>query len=422
MALVCRVAGKSVCLLSKKSPQEKSSIIVTATDPVPQKTEVITIPLPQAAPAETAEQVGVVFDDLEGRPSLGPKEAPVTLVEFSDFHCPFCAKVSPLLEQLMKNYAGKIRRVWRHYPLAVHSGAGLTHEASECAHEQGRFWEYRDRLFATQGAWRDEAGLLNLAHELGFEAARFQACLSSHKYREVVQRDIAKGNQVGVNGTPTFFVNGKPLVGSQPFAHFEYMVENILNPGKVPMPPTMLPKPVEPPKDVPFDDLEGRPSLGPKNAAVTLVEFSDFHCPFCARVAPTLEQLMKNYAGKIRRVWRHYPLPFHAGAEKTHEASECAHEQGQFWQFHDKVFAAKGGPKDEAALLELAKGADLNQKKFKKCLESGRYTELVQKEIARGNESGVRGTPAVFVNGELISGAQPYEAFDQLVQKKLKQT
>jgi protein-disulfide isomerase len=171
---------------------------------------------------------------------------------------------------------------------------------------------------------------------------------------------------------------------------------------------------------VSFKDLDGRPSFGPKNAKVTLVEFSDFHCPFCKRVNPTLEQLMKNYQGKIRRIWRQYPLPMHAGADRTAEASECANEQDKFWEYHDKLFEVQGASSfDEASLMSLAEQAGLNKKKFEKCLASGKHKDLIQKEIEAGNQAGVRGTPAVFVNGRLVSGAQPYENFDRIVQSEL---
>ena len=378
-------------------------------------------PRPPAPPAPSAR---VVFDDLEGRPASGPKNAAVTLVEFSDFHCPFCQKVTPTLEQLVKNYPGKIRRVWRQYPLPFHAGADRTAEASECAHEQGKFWGYHDKLFETLGGPRDDAALISLAEQAGLNKKKFEKCLAGGKHKEAVQKDIAKGAQVGVQGTPAVFVNGQLVSGAYPYQYFSNLVEGILNPGKAPAPsptpaPSPSPAPPAPSGPVSFNDLEGRPSLGPKDAPVTLVEFSDFFCPFCQRVTPTLEQLMTNYPGKIRRVWRHYPLPFHTGSDRSHEASECANEQGKFWEYHDKLFQNLGGPHDDAALISYAEQVNLDKGKFQQCLTSGKYKELIQKEIARGGQVGVQGTPAVFVNGQLVSGAYPYEYFDQIVKSEL---
>ncbi|MBI3312745.1 MAG: DsbA family protein [Candidatus Omnitrophica bacterium] len=177
--------------------------------------------------------------------------------------------------------------------------------------------------------------------------------------------------------------------------------------------------PPAPPPIVNFQDLTGKPSQGPEKAAVTLVEFSDFHCPFCKRLSPIIDEIMKNYSGKVRRVWRHFPLPMHVGADKTHEASGCAAEQGKFWDFHQVIFSMDQPPQGEAALAEIAKKIKLDEKKFSDCLKSGRHKAEVEKDIAAGNKAGVRGTPTLFVNGKLLSGAQPYEAISQVVQAEL---
>ncbi len=375
------------------------------------------VPNIPAAPAPI-----VTFDDLNGRPTVGPANAPVTIVEFSDFHCPFCKRVGPTMDEVMKNYAGKVRRIWRHYPLPFHTGADRTAAASECAHEQGKFWQYHDKLFETLGGQRDDAALNQIAEQIGLDKNKFQACLSSNKYMELVKKDMAKASQVGVSGTPAFFINGRLISGAQPYQSFSNAIEVALDPSKAALlaPPAQpsAPRPA-PPTNVQFTDLAGRPSVGPDNAAITLVEFSDFHCPFCKRVEPTIDQLMKNYEGKIRKVWRHYPLAFHAGADRTHEASECAHEQGKFWQYHAKLIETVGETRDDAVLNKFADQTGLDKNKFQQCLNSGKYKELVKKEIAKGSEVGVNGTPAVFVNGQLVSGAQPYESFDAIIKAKL---
>ncbi len=377
------------------------------------------LPEPEAAPEPAEPPALVNFDDLEGRPSQGPKNAPVTVVEFSDFHCPFCKKVTPAVEQLMKDYDGKIRRVWRHFPLPFHTGADRTHEASECAHEQGKFWEYHDKLFETIGGDRSDASLTDLAKQAGLNSKKFEQCLTSGKYKDLVQKEMAAGSRAGVDGTPTLFVNGQIVAGAYPYEHFQGIVEGVLNPGKARPQPAAQPSQPTPPAVINFDDLEGKPSIGPKNAPVTVVEFSDFHCPFCARVTSTIEQLMKNYDGKIRRVWRHFPLSMHRGADRTHEASQCAFDQGKFWEYHDKLFQTLGGPRDDESLAKLAKDVGMNDGKFKKCLTSGKYKDLIQQEVAKGSQAGVRGTPTFFVNGRLVSGAQPYANFDRLVQSEL---
>lgn len=357
-------------------------------------------------------------------PSKGPENAAITLMEFSDFHCPFCKRIAPTLEKVLANYPGKVRLVFRHYPLSQTPGAGsfLTHEAAACAHEQGKFWEFHDAVFASEKP-PQEADLETIAQKLGLDLPKFQDCLKGGKFASQVESDRVEGNRKGVQGTPTVFVNDQVVAGALPYEYFTNVIEGILDPSKA-KPSAALPNPVPGPQPgvpsaVRFDDLEGRPAIGPKNAPITLVEFSDFYCPFCKRATPTIEQLMKNYEGKIRRIWRHYPLSFHVGSERVHEASECAYEQGKFWQFHDKVFEKQGSPLDDPALLDLAKEVGLNKKKFEKCLKGGKYKDLIQKDISKGNQAGVNGTPAFFVNGQLVSGAQPYENFDRIVKSEL---
>ncbi|HLD49685.1 MAG TPA: DsbA family protein [bacterium] len=182
-------------------------------------------------------------------------------------------------------------------------------------------------------------------------------------------------------------------------------------------PPPQAPPPTR--ANVTFDDLDGRPSNGPANAKITLVEFSDFHCPFCKRVGPSLVDLQKNFPGQVRRVWRHFPLAMHVGAQQTHEASECAFEQGKFWEYHDKLFETLGQPRDPAALVKIAEDLKLNKSKFEKCLTTEKYKDRVLKDIAKGSQSGVSGTPAVFVNGQIVEGSQPYQTFEQIVKSKL---
>ncbi len=373
----------------------------------------------QAAPPAPAARV--TFNDLDGHPSVGPAQAPITLVEFSDFHCPFCKNLEPTIDQLMKNYPGKIRKVWRHFPLPMHQGSDHTHVASECAFEQSKFWEYHGKLFETQGGARDDAALTQLAEQVGLNKEKFQACLTANRHMDVVQKDMAKGQEVGVQGTPAVFLNGILITGAQPYQNFAKMIDGLLDPSKAaqmaaPGPPA-APPPA--PTNVVFDDLDGRPAEGPKNAVITLVIFSDFYCPFCKRVEPTVDQLMKNYAGKIRKIWRHYPLPFHTGSARAHEASECANEQGKFWVYHGKLFETQGTKYDDAGLMKLAKDLGLDSKKFDACLTSNKYKDLIQKEIAKGSSVGVQGTPAIFVNGQLVSGSQPYENFDAVIKQKL---
>ncbi|MBI5072174.1 thioredoxin domain-containing protein [Candidatus Falkowbacteria bacterium] len=159
---------------------------------------------------------------------------------------------------------------------------------------------------------------------------------------------------------------------------------------------------------------------GSANAKVTLIEYSDFECPYCARHKDTTDQIIQNYGDKVRIVFRHYPLSFHPNAQKAAEASECAAEQGKFWEMYDKIFAANNaGTMSVDKWKAEAKSLGLNTKKFNECLDSGKYAAEISAEEQAGVAAGVEGTPATFVNGELVSGALPYDQFKSIIDSKL---
>jgi len=160
----------------------------------------------------------------EDAPSSGPKHAKVTIVEWSDFECHYCGYVNSTLAQLKEKYGEDVRVVFRHLPMLFHPNAKLAAEASMAAHEQGRFWEYHDQLFAHQRAL-DRTSLERYAQELKLDMGRFRAALDSGKFRSRVEADMAEGEAVGVLGTPTFFINGYMLSGAQPFDSFGEVID-----------------------------------------------------------------------------------------------------------------------------------------------------------------------------------------------------
>jgi protein-disulfide isomerase len=160
------------------------------------------------------------------------------------------------------------------------------------------------------------------------------------------------------------------------------------------------------------------PSKGPADAKVTIVEFSDFECPFCSRAIGTVNEVMKKYDGKVRLVFRQFPLPMHSHAEKAAEAALCANEQGKFWEAHDKFFASQENL-DIAGLQNDAKELGLDTTKFEQCLSSGKMASVVEKDQQDGKKLGVNGTPAFFINGRELSGAQPLEAFSEVIDSEL---
>jgi len=160
------------------------------------------------------------------------------------------------------------------------------------------------------------------------------------------------------------------------------------------------------------------PSKGPANAPVTIVEFSDFQCPFCSRANASIAQVLDVYKDQVRVVFRDFPLSFHDKAQKAAEAGQCAADQGKFWEMHDQMFGNQQAL-DVDALKGYAKTVGLDEAKFAECLDGGKMAETVKKNLADGEEAGVSGTPAFFINGKMISGALPFEDFKKAIDAEL---
>ena len=187
---------------------------------------------PSAQPAAQAQQPAVgslVQVSVEGRPFIGPEDAPVTIVEFSDYQCPFCGRhFQQTLPQLLREYEGKVKYVLINYPIAsLHPFAQKAGEAAECAFDQDKFWEYHDALFTNQQSLGVDS-LKRYASELGLNATTFNTCLDSGAKTAQVLKDFQDGQSYGVTGTPTFFINGQRLVGARPFASFKSIIDAAL--------------------------------------------------------------------------------------------------------------------------------------------------------------------------------------------------
>jgi protein-disulfide isomerase len=178
-----------------------------------------------------------------------------------------------------------------------------------------------------------------------------------------------------------------------------------------------LNKPIAPKFKV---NTAGSASSGPNDAKVTVVEFSDFQCPFCAKGADIVNALKKKYKGKVKFVFKNFPLPFHKQAEKAAVAAECVNEQGsdKFWKMHDAMFADQS-KLAEADLIATAKKIGADEKKFTECLKTNKYLTKVKKDFAEGKELGIDSTPTFYVNGKIVNGAQPIEVFSELIEEEL---
>jgi protein-disulfide isomerase len=161
-------------------------------------------------------------------PWTGTAHAPVTIIEFSDFECPYCKQSVPILKELLGRYPGKLKLVYRDFPGLNHPQALSAAEAAQCAAEQGRFWEYHDALFTRQApvtGW----DFSSLADDLGLRQPQFDACMKENRYRDEVLKDLQDGLKLGVTSTPTFFINGRPLIGARPLGDFQAIIDSLLN-------------------------------------------------------------------------------------------------------------------------------------------------------------------------------------------------
>ena len=370
----------------------------------------------------------------------GPADALVTIIEFSDFHCPFCSRVGPTLAQIHEQYGDDVRVAFKHNPLPMHPNAPLASATTLAAGAQGKFWEMHDMVFENQRRQTRE-DMESFAEELGLDMGEFRAFLDGDEGAAQIEADTALARQVGARGTPHFFINGRRLRGAQPVTAFQEVIdseialanqliadgttdragvyehlmegasEQAAEAAPTPSQPEQ-PAVVEPP---PIGDSAAR---GPEDAEVTIFIFSEFQCPYCGRAQPTMRQIEETYGDQVRFVFKSFPLPFHDNAHLASQAALAAGEQGKFWEYHDILFEnqrALSRPDLERYAQEL--GLEMGQ--FREALDSGRFSDQVDQEAAEGRRVGVSGTPTFVVNGERVVGAVPFSRFQPIIDRAL---
>jgi protein-disulfide isomerase len=398
---------------------------------------------PAAAPAQpaaaAAPPIGTELYKIPvgQAPTKGGKEPKVTIVTFSEFQCPFCARILPTFKQILDTYKNDVQIAFKHLPLPMHQNAEIAAQAAEAAREQGKFWDMHDKLFANQQAL-DRPSLERYAQEIGLDVAKFKAFLDAGQGKERIDADKAEAPKFGARGTPTSYVNGRKAEGALPFESFKTAIEEELKKAdeklkaglarkdlyaeltKAGLEQAKAPPPPPPGSDtVQKLDVKGAPMKGAvKDALVTIVQFSDFQCPFCTRVEPTMEKILEEYKGKVRVAWRDFPLDFHQDAMPAAILAREAGAQGKFWEMHKKLFENQRSL-DRASLEKYAQELGLDMAKFKAALDSNKYSAEIDADMKAGQAIGVQGTPAAFINGRKISGAYPFETFKKIVDQEL---
>jgi len=378
------------------------------------------------------------------------KDFLVTIVEFSDMQCPFCARVNPTLEQVLKEHED-VRLVFKHNPLAFHKEAEPAARASWAAGKQGKFWEMHDKLFANQSAMRGkgDAGMQALAEEyaadLGLNIKRFRKDMDSAAARDAVKADQALAAKVGARGTPNFFVNGVKVIGAQPFDKFYTVVKEQRAIAKDIMKAKKLSgdalymaastqnvdklgdaaKPATKPADIVDTSLlaiGSAPTHGnAKFAKVIIYEFTDLQCPFCSRANSTVQQIRDTYGDKVLFVAKNLPLPFHKEAEPAALAALAADRQGKYWEMRDEIFKRQKELRSNPKLfIEIANDIGLNVKRFERDMDDPKLRKIVEADKAMAAKVGARGTPTFIVNDKRVVGAQPFSKFKEVIDAELK--
>ncbi len=385
-------------------------------------------------------------DVSDEMPQRGPDDALVTIAMFSDFQCPFCGRVEPTVTRIREQYGDRVRVVWRNNPLPFHDNAMPAAEAAAEAYAQGgdtKFWQMHDTMMEHQTEL-DRAHLEQYAQQIGLDMTRFRAALDNHTHQAAIQADVAAAARVGARGTPAFFINGRNLMGAQPFEQFQTIIDDeihraeaqvahgtpraqlyaaLMRGASASAPEEAAPSAAPtkaPPRPQPDPNAVYRvpvtadqPVRGRADALVTMVVFSDFQCPFCSRVEPTVTQLIEQYGNDLRVVWRNNPLPFHQNAGPAAELSvEAFVQQGSegFWRMHDTLFEHQS-ELDRAHLEGYAEAQGLNMTAVRNCLDNNTHQAAITADQDLARQLGASGTPSFFINGRNLRGAQPIEAF-----------
>ncbi|MBX3182683.1 MAG: thioredoxin domain-containing protein [Polyangiaceae bacterium] len=398
-------------------------------------------PAPEKAPTPQpeAEDTTVWRVPVEAHnPVKGPKDALVTIIEFSDYQCPFCQRVEATMKQITDTYPNDVRIVWKDNALPFHPrakpAAALARVAREKKGDAG-YWTAHAALFESHPKFEDQ-DLEAVSSKVGIPWAEVKKAIDTGKYDKVIQADMDLAADTAARGTPHFFINGRRLSGAQPFDKFKSLIDEELTKAKA-MVASGTPKakvydelmknakgPPPPERKEVGPAPATAPYKGKKDAKVVIHEFSDFECPFCGRVNPTLKQVIDEYGDRVKIVWRNLPLPFHKNADL---AAQAAHEaQAQkgndgFWQYHDKLFENQQKGLTRDTLEAIAQEMQLDMTKFKAALDQGTHKKKVDDDKAEAEKAGVRGTPGFVVNGYFISGAQPFSAFKKTIDLALKE-
>lgn len=434
----------------------EAAAVDTSVPAVPAPTAEEPAPTEPATNQETLDGIPVGFT-AEGYPYRGNADAPVTVYEYSDYQCPFCQRhVLQTEPALASSFVrpGDVKFVFRDFPLdSLHPNATPASIAANCVMEQGivPFWRMHDLLFRTQDEWAnlpDPADVfVRLAGEAGADAVAYNACLSDSVIADRVKASLSEGEALGFTGTPSFnFVDeatgdAYQLVGAQPYDTFSNWFTTIAD-GGAPVDPAAAQAPEQgqipnwaipenwaDDPEQPGTNLAGDFWRGNPDALITVVEFSDFQCPFCQRHTLNTQPLLDEEfvdTGDVRWIFKHFPVQStHPYAFPAAIFAQCVGEQGQFWEAHDLLFQRMSewaGSDQETVFGEIAAELGVDNEALATCRADEATLEKVQADLIEGSQF-VQGTPTFVViynnQGRLIPGALPADQFSDALNQLL---
>lgn len=383
-------------------------------------------------------------------PTWGERDAPVTIVVFADFEDPFAARLVPTLDSLKTLYGEpKLRIAWKHHALPYHPHARTAAETGAGIYMMGgnvAFWHFEERAYANQKSL-DSASFDVWATESGIDLTRLHDGMARHDWAPKVDADERVATGLGVLGSPVSYVNGTKVSGAQPVATWQtaiddelpkaqaaiasgvsgdrvYVTRSKINFGATGLPSPSATTTYAPPTasltvhNVPVGTS---PVRGRSDALVTLVEFGDFQCPYCGKAEATLTALRAKYGADLRIVWKNNPLSFHTHALPAAEvALEARDEKGDamFWSMHDELYASQANL-ENAQLLVIARTHGLDETRVLRALSMHPHQTKIDIDATLAKRVGATGTPTFFINGRMLSGAQPQTTFEALIDDEL---
>lgn len=347
--------------------------------------------------------------------TIGEENAPVEIILFTDLQGPFDARWhTQTLPQIDQEYiqSGKVKVSVKYFPLAFHTEAFQASLAAECAAEQNRFFDYTDILYNNQDQLSEQE-LMDYANNLGIDTDKFSTCYSKDKTRLIVNGDLNEANKLKLSGAPSFFINGKLIVGAQPYEAFKTVIDDALGNNTLPPPPE--PSTPEP------ENMQKEPKKGSSDAKVKIISYMGYNEPFSHRSWNTINTLFNEFGEKnIQLEFRNFPLIFQDPTYITAQAGECVYSLS-----NDETFFAysnllmKRENNDYNSLLADAESLGIGSYKMKTCLDQETFLPEVLDDLEEGNDDEITGTPTFFINDQKIVGAQPYQIFEELIKKIL---